>query len=62
VVTRLGGTQLFSLARKISPADNTAVDYFSSARINHGLVVLFTGMVVALVAFGRTLPKKQRAS
>jgi hypothetical protein len=60
VVTRLGGAQLFSLAKKISPADNTAVDYFSSARVNHALVVLFTGMVVALIAFGRSLPRKQR--
>jgi hypothetical protein len=60
VVTRLGGAQLFNLARKISPADNTAVDYFSSARVNHALVVLFAGMIVALIAFGRTLPRRPR--
>jgi hypothetical protein len=60
VVTRVGGAQLFDLARKISPADHTAVDYFGSARINHALVVLFTGMIVALLAFGRTLPKRER--
>jgi hypothetical protein len=60
VVTRLGGAQLFDLARKISPADHTAVDYFGSARINHALVVLFTAMIIALIAFGRTLPRKQR--
>jgi hypothetical protein len=61
VVTRVGGAQLLDLARKISPADQTAVDYFGSARINHALVVLFTAMIVALLAFGRTLPRKQRA-
>lgn len=60
VVTRVGGAQLFTLARKISPADNTVVDYLGSTRINHALIVLFTGMIVALIAFGRTLPRKQR--
>jgi hypothetical protein len=59
-VTRVGGAQLFHLARQISPADNTAVDYFSSSRINHALIVLFTGMIIALVAFGRTLPRRSR--
>jgi hypothetical protein len=60
VVTRVGGAQLFTLARKISPADSTAVDYFGSSRINHALIVLFTGMIVALFAFGRTLPRPAR--
>jgi hypothetical protein len=59
-VTRVGGAQLFALARGISPADGTAVDYFGSARLNHAMVVLFTAMIVALIGFGRTLPARRR--
>lgn len=61
-VTRVGGAQLLDLARKISPADETAVGYFGSARLNHALVVLFAATLVALIAFGRTLPTKRPAA
>jgi hypothetical protein len=59
-VTRVGGAQLLDLAQRISPADETAVGYFGSARLNHALVVLFAATLVALVGFGRTLPAKSR--
>jgi hypothetical protein len=58
LVARLGGAQLYHSARLVSPADDTAVDYFNSSRLNHALVVLFAGMIVALLAFGRSLPRR----
>jgi len=60
VVARVGGAQLFDQARTISPADSTAVDYFGSTRVNHALIVLFAVMIVALLAYGRALPRKPR--
>jgi hypothetical protein len=62
LVARLGGSQLYHSARLVSPADDTAVDYFNSSRVNHGLVVLFAGMIVALLAFGRSMPHRTAAT
>jgi hypothetical protein len=54
-VTRLGGSQLFGAAGSDSVIDQAAVSYSSGSRLNHGLIVLFTGAFVALIAFGATL-------
>ncbi len=51
-VTRLGGGQLFGAAGSGSAIDQAAVEYSSGSRLNHGLIVLFTGAFVALIAFG----------
>lgn len=50
-----GGSGLLHAAASISPADRTALDLLNSGRIINGLLVLFIGAVVAVVAFGRTL-------
>ncbi|HEY2674416.1 MAG TPA: hypothetical protein VGJ07_29115, partial [Rugosimonospora sp.] len=54
-VTRLGGGQLFGAAGSDSAIDQAAVAYSSGSRLNHGLIVLFTGAFVALIAFGVTV-------
>jgi hypothetical protein len=54
-VTRLGGSQLFGAAGGTSAIDRTAVEYSSGSRLNHGLIVMFTGAVVALIVYGITL-------
>ncbi|GIH11986.1 hypothetical protein [Rugosimonospora africana] len=55
VVTRLGGGQLFGAAGSDSAIDQAAIAYSSGSRLNHGLIVLFTGAFVALIAFGVTV-------
>jgi hypothetical protein len=59
-VTRIGGAQLFGAAGNLSAIDKAAVGYSGDSRVNHGLVVLFVGAIVALIAFGRSLPPKNR--
>jgi hypothetical protein len=54
-VTRLGGSQLFGAAGNSSVIDQTAVEYSSGSRLNHGLIVLFAGAFVAMIAYGVTL-------
>lgn len=55
-VTRFGGARLLELAGSVSVLDRTALRLAGNARLNHALVVLFLGAIVAVVAFGRTLP------
>jgi hypothetical protein len=60
-ITRTVGAQLFSLASAASDFDKTAQAWFSGARLNHALVVLFVGALTAMVMHGRTLGKKDPA-
>lgn len=55
-VTRLGGARLLELAGSVSELDRTALRLAGSARLNYALVVLFLGAILAMIAFGRTLP------
>ncbi len=57
-VTRVAGARLLALLGSISAADQTALGASAESRINYALVVLFVGGLVALLAFGRTLPKR----
>jgi hypothetical protein len=55
VLTHLGGGGLLHVARSISADDRTVIDLLADNRVIHGLLVMFIGAFVALVAFGRTL-------
>jgi len=54
-VTRIGGAQLLDAVGNLSVYDQALMSYSNGSRLNHGLVVLFLGGIVALVAFGATL-------
>jgi hypothetical protein len=54
-VIRTGGAKLLGLVREISDADRILHAWAGGSRINNGLVVLFVGALVAIIAFGRTL-------
>jgi hypothetical protein len=60
-ITRIGGGPLLRLASSISAGDQEAFDGAGVARVKYGLVVFFLGAIVAMVAFGRTLPKHRPA-
>jgi hypothetical protein len=60
-ITRIGGAQLFSLTGGLSIADRAVVDYLGNSRLDHALVVLFVGAIVALLCFGRSLRPAQPA-
>jgi hypothetical protein len=62
VAVRIGGAQLTSVAQGASPADRAVLEYLAGERLNHALIVLFVGGVVALLAVGRTLPAKGSAA
>ncbi|OLB81664.1 MAG: hypothetical protein AUI14_02555 [Actinobacteria bacterium 13_2_20CM_2_71_6] len=55
LVTRVGGAQVFGLIGNLSSADRTYVEYTGNSRLNHALILLFTGAIVAVLCFGRTL-------
>ncbi|MFS8479109.1 MAG: hypothetical protein FWJ93_09185 [Micromonosporaceae bacterium] len=57
VFTRVGGARLLAVAAS-SEADSIAFAWAADSRINHGLVVLFLCPIVAMIAFGRTLPSR----
>jgi hypothetical protein len=59
-VTRIGGRQVFAAVAGLSEGDRVLLDYWKNSRLNQALVVLFVGAIVALVCFGRTLPKRRR--
>jgi hypothetical protein len=59
-VTRVGGARLFSAAGRLSDFDQVVIDYTNGSRLNHALVVLFVGALVALVGYGATLKPKAR--
>jgi len=60
VVTRIGGRQVFAAVAGLSEGDKVLLDYWKNSRLNQALVVLFLGAIVALICFGRTLPKRRR--
>src|SRR2546423_3736302 len=54
-VTLVGGAQVFGLVGGLSDADHAILDYVGPSRLNHAVILLFTGAIVALLCFGRTL-------
>jgi hypothetical protein len=58
-VTRVGGTQLVSLVVAGNRLDSSRFTGAAESRLNHALVVLFLGGITALVAVGRTLPRRE---
>ncbi len=60
VVTRIAGRQVFAAVAGLSEGDRVLLDYWKNSRLNQALVVLFVGAIVALICFGRTLPKRRR--
>ncbi len=60
VVTRIGGRQVFAAVAGLSEGDRILLEYWKNSRLNQALVVLFVGAIVALICFGRTLPKRRR--
>jgi hypothetical protein len=57
VIIRTLGGDVLALAGSVSEADATAQQMMDSSRVNNALVVLFVGAIVAIIAFGRTLPR-----
>jgi hypothetical protein len=60
-VTRIAGARLLALLDSVSAADRTALGASAESRVNYALVVLFVGAIVALLAYGRSLPKRTDA-
>src|SRR5204862_185647 len=54
-VTLVGGAQVFHAVGAQSSADQAVVDYLANSRLNHALILLFVGALVALLCLGRTL-------
>ncbi|GAA2523703.1 hypothetical protein [Pilimelia columellifera] len=61
VIIRIGGSSLLYLTRQISDADRTMQQWTDGSRINHAMVVMFLGGIVALVGYGRSLGPGQRS-
>ncbi len=62
LITRIGGAQLFSLVGRLSEADRVYVDYVAQSRLNHGLIVLFLGAIVAILCLGSTMRRPEPAT
>lgn len=60
LAVRLGVAQLLALASADITADAEILDFIAASRRNTGLVVLFTGAITAIIAYGRSLPKPTR--
>jgi hypothetical protein len=61
-VTLIGGAQVFSAVGGLSSADRAIVDYVGNSRLNHALILLFVGALVALLCLGRTLRPAEPAA
>lgn len=59
-ITQIGGRPLIRLASSVSDLDRALLLDAGVARLKYGLVVLFLGAIAAMIAFGRTLPKRPR--
>jgi hypothetical protein len=59
LITRVGGAQLFGLVGRLSEADQVYVDYVAQSRLNHGLIVLFLGSIVAILCLGSTMRRPE---
>jgi hypothetical protein len=62
LITRIGGRQLFSLVGGLSEADQVYVDYVAQSRLDHGLIVLFLGAIVAILCLGSTMRRPEPAA
>jgi hypothetical protein len=60
-ITRIGGAQVFSFVGRLGPADRTYVDYVAQSRLNHALIVLFVGAIVALLCLGSRMRRPEPA-
>lgn len=56
-VARVGAAALVRVIGEASPADRTVWDYLAAVRVNHGMVVLFTGALVAILLLGHLRPR-----
>jgi hypothetical protein len=61
-ITRIGGGPLLRLASSVSDADRAFLLDAGTARVKYGLIVFFLGAIIAMIAFGRTLPKRPRSA
>ena len=59
-ITRIGGQPLLQLASSVSELDGVLLLDAGVARFKYGLAVFFLGAIAAMIAFGRTLPKRPR--
>ena len=55
ILTRTAGARVLELAGKVSELELTVQQMLSGSRLNNGLIVLFVGAFVAMLAVGRTL-------
>jgi hypothetical protein len=58
VATQVGGARLFQLLGELSPDERLVQEFLTTTRLNHALVVLFVGALVAILLLGRTLPAR----
>ncbi len=58
LVTRVGTSRLLTLVSSDAGGDRLVQQGLGSSRLNTGLVLFFIGAITAMVAFGRTLPRK----
>ncbi|MEJ3741859.1 hypothetical protein WEI85_00965 [Actinomycetes bacterium KLBMP 9797] len=58
VIIRTLGGQVLALAGELSDADSTVQRMLDDSRVNSALVVLFVGAIAAIIAVGRTLPRR----
>ncbi len=58
IVTRLGTAKLLTLAASDPAGDRQIHQSLELGRINTGLVLFFVGAITAIIALGRTLPRK----
>jgi len=56
--TRVGTARLLTLASSDTAGDQIIQSGLGVSRINTGLVLFFVGALTAMIAFGRTLPRK----
>ena len=58
LVTRVGTSRLLTLVSSDAAGDRLVQQGLGASRLNTGLVLFFIGAITAMVAFGRTLPRK----
>jgi iron complex transport system permease protein len=54
-LTRTAGARVLELAGKVSELELTVQRMLSGSRLNSGLIILFVGAIIAVIAIGRTL-------
>ena len=58
LVTRVGTSRLLTLISSDASGDRLVQQGLGASRLNTGLVLFFIGAITAMVALGRTLPRK----